>query len=180
MRDTTISIALTNLGQYNEGQLNYTWVELPVTDQELKEHLESIGVDGVRYEEYFISDYDCELKNLVIGEYSNLKLLNEIAWALEDLVDPELRAFDLLLSYLGCEDNYEDALEALNSKMEDIIVYEVDSLGDFGETWSNEVYGDVPEWLSRYVDWERFGQDLIDEMDCEYDDEYGIVVIFRT
>lgn len=45
-------IFLTNLGKYNEGE----WVDLPVSHEE--------------YEEYFITDYECDLYE--VGEYENL------------------------------------------------------------------------------------------------------------
>jgi Antirestriction protein (ArdA) len=78
----TIRIALTNLGKYNEGELVYTWLELPATDEDIQEALEKIGIDGVRYEEYFISDYEAPFE---IGEYENIDKLNYIADRIEEL-----------------------------------------------------------------------------------------------
>lgn len=70
------AIYLTNLGQYTEGVLNGQWLNVPCTDEEFKETLLNIGVDGVRYEEYFITDYEY-LKG--ISEHSNIDEINEIA-----------------------------------------------------------------------------------------------------
>ena len=74
-----MKIYLTNLGKYNEGQLVGEWVELPVSQEELKEVFERIGIDGKEYEEYFITDYECDFYQ--IGEYENLDTLNEIGRA---------------------------------------------------------------------------------------------------
>lgn len=72
----SIRVALTNLGKYNEGELVYTWLELPATQSEIDEAFEIIGVDFEEYEEYFISDYEAPFS---IYEYSNLTRLNELA-----------------------------------------------------------------------------------------------------
>lgn len=54
-----MKIYLTNLGKYNEGELIGEWVELPVSQEELQKVFERIGISE-EYEEYFITDYDCD------------------------------------------------------------------------------------------------------------------------
>lgn len=84
---TNIKIALTNLGKYNEGELVYTWLELPATTDEIGEAFEEIGVaPNTEYEEHFISDYEAPFE---IEEYANLAKLNEVAEVLEGLDIPE-------------------------------------------------------------------------------------------
>ena len=61
-----LKIALTNLRQYNEGDLIFEWVELPCDD--FKPVFDKIGHD-----EYFISDYECERFNFHIDEYEKLQ-----------------------------------------------------------------------------------------------------------
>lgn len=70
------AIYLTNLGKYNEGALVGQWLNVPCTNDEFKQALINIGVDGVRYEEYFITDYEY-LQG--ISEYSNIEEVNKIA-----------------------------------------------------------------------------------------------------
>ena len=88
MKDNVVFRAyVTNLGKYNEGHLVGEWVDFPVTHEEMgvkeavSEMLCRIGVDGVLYEEYFITDYDCEIEGLTdcLGEYENLLLLHYLA-----------------------------------------------------------------------------------------------------
>lgn len=81
-----IKIAITNLGAYNEGRLLFEWLTLPYTDDDLNKALESIGIDGEQYEEYFITDYEAPFN---IGEYANIARLNEVAEALEHIEIPE-------------------------------------------------------------------------------------------
>lgn len=54
-----MNIYLTNLGKYNEGELIGEWVELPVSQEELQKVFERIGINE-EYEEYFITDYECD------------------------------------------------------------------------------------------------------------------------
>ena len=71
-----MNIYLTNLGKYNEGELVGEWVKLPVSDEELQKVFERIGINE-EYEEYFITDYECDFYE--IGEYENIDTLNEKA-----------------------------------------------------------------------------------------------------
>ena len=48
---------ITNLGKYTEGQLVGETLKFPTTTEEVQALLKRIGVDGVRYEEIFIQDY---------------------------------------------------------------------------------------------------------------------------
>ena len=88
MKDNVIFRAhVTNLGKYNEGHLVGDCLDFPVTHEDMSvkeavnEMLCRIGVDGVLYEEYFITDYDCEIEGLTdcLGEYENLLLLHYLA-----------------------------------------------------------------------------------------------------
>ena len=46
---------ITNLGKYAEGQLVGETLKFPTTAEEVQSLLKRIGVDGIRYEEIFIS-----------------------------------------------------------------------------------------------------------------------------
>ena len=46
---------ITNLGKYNEGELVGETLEFPTSPQEVQTLLKHIGVDGIRYEEFFIT-----------------------------------------------------------------------------------------------------------------------------
>ena len=49
---------VTNLGKYNEGELVGEYLKFPTTPEEVQALLKRIGIDGVRYEEIFITDFD--------------------------------------------------------------------------------------------------------------------------
>ena len=55
---THLEAFINNLGKYNEGFLVGEWVKFPVTNEEMQAVFKRIGI-GRRYEEWFITDYDC-------------------------------------------------------------------------------------------------------------------------
>ena len=79
-RDCAFEAFVTNLGKYNEGCLVGEWVKFPVTNEEMQVVFRRIGI-GRRYEEWFITDYDCPDTAIgkVLGEYESLSELNYLA-----------------------------------------------------------------------------------------------------
>ena len=87
MDNAIIKGYITNLGKYNEGELIGKWIEFPIDEDELNETLKEIGckytdengvVHNPLYEEYFFSDWECEIP-LEFGEYESISDVNDIA-----------------------------------------------------------------------------------------------------
>ena len=55
---TLFEAYVTNAGKYSEGQLVGETLKFPTTAQEVEALLKRIGVDGVRYQEIFITSFD--------------------------------------------------------------------------------------------------------------------------
>ena len=53
-----MQVYIANLGKYNEGRLVGETLKFPATTEEVQSLLKRIGVDGVRYEEIFITSFD--------------------------------------------------------------------------------------------------------------------------
>lgn len=137
-----ISIALTNLRKYNEGELVYTWLDLPATAEDIEEAFEKIGVaDGA---EWFISDNEAPFH---IGEYESLSRLNEKAELLgsldsaEEIMNGDYDAGDVI--------NFANDLEN-EGHIEDAHEYVGDIVDD--EQLDDMVYGIV---TGEYAGWER-------------------------
>lgn len=66
------------MGKYNGGDLVGEWLELPTTSEQVKQCLEQIGIDGVNYEEFFLTSYESSVYGVsnYISEYSNLDELS--------------------------------------------------------------------------------------------------------
>ena len=151
-----LKIYLTNLGKYNEGELLGEWVELPVSQDELKEVFKRIGINE-QYEEYFITDYECDFYE--VGEYENLDTLNEIAEKLNELEEEESTVAKALMSECGY--TLDEAIEKVNNG--DYRIYsDCNDMTDVAYEVVEECgyLDNVPENVARYFDYEAFGRDL--------------------
>lgn len=166
-----ISIFLTNLGKYNEGDLVGEWVALPTTKENLSQVMKRIGIGskdefGQPYEEWFISDYDCDISDLAkgLGEHENLNELNYLAAKIEDLCEFEKETFEAVMEY-DCGAGIVSAAEIINiiENLDCFILYpNVDDDYDLGCYWIEEsgCYDlDKLGNLRNYIDYEAFGRD---------------------
>ena len=169
-----MKIALTNLGKYNEGVLDFTWLSLPATEKDIAAAFDKINVshDDIHYysnglgevttddtygeyEEYFITDYECDFYR--IGEYENIDTLNDLASEIESLEDYEQDIVKALMSEYGY--NLEDAIE----KCADVIVYSgCDNMIDVAYEYVEEtcMFHGLPDFVETYFDYKSFGRDL--------------------
>ena len=179
--------ALTNLGKYNEGGLDYVWVSFPCDEDDFQDSLKKIGIgedrgDGSVYEEWFFSDWDTDYSGLDLdglGEYMSLDEVNEYAEALEGIVDDGTEEeFKAAMEYSG---DFNDALnlvetgsvtkisdESMSNRMDEAIgAYYMDSMGF--DAMSN---------IEEYFDYEAYGRDIrieyypVDAGDPETAEEY--------
>lgn len=186
MASTDTRIYIANLGKYNEGELVGKWIDLPFSDEEFEELLIEIKVahrdengefqnwheeDGIMYEEVAIHDYETDL-DYKIGEYDSIEDLNSMIQDVESLDDYEL---DEVMAYMEAIGNdLEEAIDAQSNGR--IFLYGVDSFTELAEHFVDEgLYGDIPENLTNYIDYEAIGRDL--SFDNFYETEKGIVEI---
>lgn len=146
---------ITNLGKYNEGMLIGEWVNFPASDEELEAVLERIGINE-DYEEYFITDYECNIDGVEIGEYTSLEEVNEMAETLEDIDEYDIEVIEALLS-----EGYslEDAIDTKDDCMVWSNCY---NMTDVAEQYCEEcgILDSIPENLRYYFDYEAFGRDM--------------------
>ncbi|MDU5439781.1 MAG: antirestriction protein ArdA [Ruminococcus sp.] len=151
-----MNIYLTNLGKYNEGELIGEWVQLPISNEDLQKVFERIGINE-EYEEYFITDYECDFYE--IGEYENIDTLNEIAEKIDDLDEEQEQVVKVLMSECGYD--LDGAIEKAESG--DYRTYSnCDNMTDVAYQVVDECdyLRNVPETVARYFDYEAFGRDL--------------------
>lgn len=157
--------ALTNLGKYNDGKLDYVWVSFPCDEDDFKESLKEIGIgDGSVYEEWFFSDWDTDYDWVDLdgfGEYMRFDEVNEYAEALENIADEGTE--EEFKVAMEVSNDLDDALDLIRrnsvvkisnekspSRMdEEIGAYYVDSI-----EIENISDGD------RYFDYEAYGRDI--------------------
>ena len=166
-KDAIIKGYITNLGRYNEGVLAYKLISFPISDEELNEALKEIGckyvdengvVHNPLYEEYFFSDWECEIP-FDFGEYPNISEVNDIAERVEALPKHEQEVLEVIL-----EEHTSNIDEALRIVENDryITWWDCDCMADVAERMAAEFgdLNDVPERLQYYIDYEAWGRDL--------------------
>lgn len=155
---TNYRIYLTNLSDYNNGDLNGEWVNLPVKD-DFKSAFSKIGISS-NDDEWFISDYETPLANWKIGEYDNIFELNDRVSELVSLDETQLMGVDALLAYGS---NMDEAIE----QCDNVMVYpDCDSMTDVAYEVI-ESQGGVeafaaanPDLVTDYFDYDAYGRDL--------------------
>ena len=99
MEGKILEAYVTNLGKYNEGRLAGAPLNFPTTTEEVQALLKRIGVDGVRYEEIFITDFESDILGLYdhLGEYESIDELNHLAHLLSGMDDDELAKLEAVM-----------------------------------------------------------------------------------
>ncbi len=160
-----ISVFITNLAKYTEGELVGQWVTLPLPEEELDKVIEEILGDE---EEYFITDYETELP-MDIEEYTCVYNLNELAEQLDYLNDHDLKKVKAILEW-GAYSSLEDVID----NVDNFILYEdIFTEEDLGYYFIYDagIYN-IPDFMKNYIDYKRLGRDLA--MDG-YISEYGYI-----
>ncbi|RGY49948.1 antirestriction protein ArdA [[Clostridium] symbiosum] len=151
---------ITNLGKYNEGELVGETLEFPTSPQEVQALLKRIGVDGIRYEEFFITSFDGDVLGLYdyLGEYENLDELNHLACLLSELDQGELEKFEAVL-HTGAHTSSVADIINLTQNLDCFELYpEIENEEDLGRYWAEDL--PIPEELKDYFDYEAYGRDI--------------------
>ena len=151
---------ITNLGKYNEGELVGETLEFPTSPQEVQTLLKHIGVDGIRYEEFFITSFDGDVLGLYdyLGEYENLDELNHLACLLSELDQGELEKFEAVL-HTGAHTSSVADIINLTQNLDCFEFYpEIENEEDLGRYWAEDL--PIPEELKDYFDYKAYGRDI--------------------
>lgn len=183
MQNTILSAYVTNLGKYVEGELVGKWVNFPTTDEEIQEVLREIGIDGVRYEEIFITDYESDIEGLsdCLGEYENLSLLNYLASKIQES-DCSIEQLEAIFEFGEYTGSVAEILSLLD-QTDCFILYEgIDNDYELGEYLANEtgLFSEVEDSiLTRYFDYESYGRDVQLEEGGMYT-QHGYIALIDT
>lgn len=161
-----IKLAITNLRKYNEGELDFTWITLPMSLDKLSILLDSFGDD-----EYFVSDYETVLE-YAVPEYENLFELNSLVSRIDHIKGEELRCFNAILLGSGC--SFEKCTEIFFE--EDFIYYDIDSLEELAKAMVEDgAFGKIPKMLQNYIDYAAIAKDLSFDF---VETKYGLISIY--
>ena len=173
-----ISVFITNLGKYNEGELVGEWLELPTTPAQVKQCFKRIGIDGINYEEFFLTDYESTVYGVsdYIGEYSNLKELNYLASKLEELSNADIEFYEAIVNI----DEHTNSIMDLINLVDNLDYFQclsnISDEYDLGFYWIAEsgCYSlKELDNLNNYFDYERYGHDItLEQNDTFYSGNY--------
>ena len=154
---------ITNAGKYAEGQLVGETLKFPTSTQEVHALLKRIGVDGVRYEEYFITSFDGDVLGLYdhLYEYASLDELNHLACLLSELSPEEIATFEAVIN----KGDHTSSVAELINLTQNLDCYEffpgVDDDETLGRIYVEEMEMlDVPENVLPYFNFEDYGRDV--------------------
>jgi len=138
-------------------------LKLPATTEDVQALLKRIHVDGIRYEEVFITDYETDVSGLIdsLGEYESIDELNYLASLLDDMDTGERAKLEAALSY----GDYTGSVKDLINLAQNLDCYEyypgISDEDDLGRYMIDEMGAmEVPEYLENYIDYEAYGRDM--------------------
>lgn len=162
---SVISVFITNLGKYNEGELVGEWLTLPTTSEQVNLCLKRIEIDGYNYEEFFFTDYESTINGVSdhISEYSNLNELNYLASKLEELSNDDIEIYEVAIE-LGCHvQSVADLINLVDNLDCFELLPDIHDEYDLGYYWIEEsgCYN-LKELgnLVNYFDYEKYGRDV--------------------
>lgn len=164
MYEKILSAYVTNLGKYTEGELIGKWIDFPTTEEKIQEVLQEIGIDGVCYEEIFITDYESDISGLTdcLGEYESLYALNFLAEAIQES-NCTFEEFEALLDFGEYTGSVTELITLLDSTDCFIMYAEIETDYDLGYYYAHEL-GLLEElrgsMLKNYIDYEAYGRDV--------------------
>ena len=151
---------ITNLGRYAEDGVEAgATLKFPATTEALQSLLKRIGVDGVRYEEIFITSFDGDVLGLHehLGEYENLDELNHLAHLLSELEQDELEKFEAALT-IG---NHTSSVAEIINLAQNLDCFEfypdIENEEELGRYYTDDL--PIPAELKDYFDYEAYGRD---------------------
>ena len=154
---------ITNLGKYNEGELVGETLKFPTTTEEVQALLKRIGVDGVRYEEFFITSFDGDVLGLYdyLGEYENLDELNHLACLLSELDQSDLEKFEAVIDSGEHTSSVADLINLTQNLDCYDLFPDIESEEDLGRYCMEDL--DIPDALRDYFNYEAYGRDVLIE-----------------
>lgn len=173
---SSICVCITNPMRKDEkGRLLGEWVSLPLNDDEIREVLSLIGIDG-EHQDFIISDAELQNFDFEIGPHTDFYELNELAKKIDGLDVFEDVKLAALLEWEP-RTTFAEISDAIDELDHYEFISEVYNDTDLGEYYIHEIgmFDTLPERLRYYVDAERYGRDIRYESDLYYS-SFGVIM----
>ncbi len=146
-------IYVADLAAYNAGKLRGEWIDANQDVDNIRAEIEKMLSSSPELfaEEYAIHDYEqfYGVENY-LGEYPSLENVATVA----KLIAEKGELAGLVIAHF-CGD-LNEAKQALEDKYSG----EHDSLADYAEGLSEDSVEDIPDFIARYIDYEKMGRDM--------------------
>lgn len=155
---------VTNVGMYPEYGVEVgEYLKFPTTVEEVQALFSRIGIDGKRYEEYFITSYESDVLGLYdhLGEYESLDEFNYLAHLLEEMSPDELEKLEAVMDAGEHTGSVKDLIN-LTQNLDCFEFYPgVKDEEDLGRMYLLELDAlQIPDYLADYIDYEAYGRDV--------------------
>jgi len=154
-----VKIFITNLSEYNNGNLIGEWISLPCDSSFLNQQIRKVLASDDS-EEIFITDWEWDdITIFEIGEYSDPTKLNAIAYKLDQLSSYQLEAISFLISENMCSiDNLDDCIE----KTYDVVIHRNKTMSDIAYDRVKDMvgYAEVPSIITNHIDYKSMGKEI--------------------
>lgn len=174
MRSVIFKAFVTNLGRYNEGELVGQWLNFPIAHdpeidvrEAISEFLcDEVRIDGMRYQEFFITDYDSDISGLTdcLGEYEDLMMLNFLAHKIKDM-DIRREQLEAMIEFGEFTGSVEELINLVDNGECFYFLPDVHNDYDLGYEYAENSGLFMEElknlgMLANYIDYESYGRDI--------------------
>lgn len=154
-----LKIFITNLSEYNNGNLIGEWVSLPSDSSFINQTIRKI-LSSDDSEEVFITDWEWDNKTIFeIDEYENIQLLNSKLFKLSELTPYQLESIYFLIKEGICV--CDDLDECINQSY-DVVIHRNKSMRDIGIERIKEIVGlnEIPSIITNNIDYDGVGEEI--------------------
>ena len=154
-----LKIFITNLSEYNNGNLIGEWISLPTDSSFINQTINRI-LSSDDSEEVFITDWEWIDKTIFeIGEYDNIQMLNSKIVKLNDLSSYQWESIYFLIKERICDS--DDLDECINQSY-DVVIHRNKSMRDIGIERIKEMVGlnEIPSIITNNIDYDGVGEEI--------------------
>lgn len=152
---------MTNLQKYKKGEIAGIHVKFPITKNALRDALKTIGVDGIRAREVFLTEHDSNLSGFChcINQRDPVDEVNYLCRLLSSLTDVELATFQAVVESGAHSRSTSDLINlAMNIECYDLY-FGVGDDQELGRIYADDMeLIDIPEDVRPYFDFEAYGR----------------------
>lgn len=146
-------VCVQSIKAYNEGVLDFKWIDLPTTTEDIEESIKSLTG-----EEWHIADFESEIIPFQTFLNHDIFKFNDLTGWLDVLSDNKKTAVKIILE-AEITDNLEDAIELAEERS---FYPEITTQKQLGKYWTEKHFEqegiELPFWIC--IDYETTGKEL--------------------